>query len=263
MATLPETLQTISGKPYGLMTHVVAGFPDLTTTEKLVTALSEAGSDFIEIQFPFSDPMADGPTIMQANTEAVAKGVSTHDVMEMATRIAPQLSATLLVMTYSNIVFSYGVERFCKEAKVAGFAGVIIPDLPKEEAAHLGILEALRDSGLTWIPVLSPASTDARIEVNVTDKPPLVYLAAAKSTTGAGKGFDAVLKEHIALIKQHSPETKVAVGFGIKALADVEAVRALGADIVVAGSVLLQKLEEENDIAAVGEFVKSELAPQA
>ena len=120
-------------KRLGLMTHVVIGYPSLETTESLVKTMEEAGVDFIELQIPFSDPLADGPTIMRACEKALENGIKVKDSFEVAKELSSGIKIPLLFMAYFNTVFRYGVEKFCKDAKNVGISGLIVPDLPIEE----------------------------------------------------------------------------------------------------------------------------------
>jgi tryptophan synthase alpha subunit len=120
-------------KRLGLMTHVVVGYPSLESTEKIVHLMAEEKVDFIELQIPFSDPLADGPTIMRACEQSLERGTKVKDAFLLAKKMSLSVDTPLLFMAYYNTVFKYGVEKFCQDAKGAGISGLIVPDMPLEE----------------------------------------------------------------------------------------------------------------------------------
>src|SRR5258708_193254 len=137
MNLIDQKLQEIKrNKKIGLMTHVVVGYPSLEETVSIVKTMADAGVDFIELQIPFSDPLADGPTIMQACEKALENGTRVKDAFAVMRQLSREVGIRLLFMTYYNIVFRYGVEKFCKDAKDAGAAGLIVPDMPIDEEAE-------------------------------------------------------------------------------------------------------------------------------
>src|SRR6185437_11988552 len=123
-------------KRIGLMTHVVVGYPSVEETVMLVRAMAESGVDFVELQIPFSDPLADGPTIMQACEESLNRGTKVKDAFDVMRKLSKEVSIPLLFMSYYNIVFRYGVQKFCRDAKKAGASGLIVPDMPIDEEVH-------------------------------------------------------------------------------------------------------------------------------
>lgn len=123
-------------KRMGLMTHVVVGYPNLEETVSIVKTMATAGVDFVELQIPFSDPLADGPTIMRACEAALANGTKVKDAFAIMKELSQQVSIPLLFMSYYNIVFRYGVEKFCRDAKKAGASGLIVPDMPIDEESY-------------------------------------------------------------------------------------------------------------------------------
>lgn len=147
----------------GLMTHIIVGYPDLKTSEDIANIMIEAGVDFLEVQIPFSDPMADGPTFMHANSIAVKNGITIENCFELLKRLRAKTSIPLLFMGYYNAVFRYGVPRFCKRARESGCSGIIFPDYPIDHDNREGLIASCREYGLDFIPVLNPAATDERI----------------------------------------------------------------------------------------------------
>src|SRR3989344_3830180 len=149
MTTINDQLTKIKNeKRLGLMTHVVVGYPSLQETATVVTEMVAAGVDFIELQIPFSDPLADGPVIMQANDVALAQSVTVTDCLTIMSQLSAQVPIPLLFMAYYNTVFTYGVERFCKAAAQAGCQGLIVPDMPIDEENHEGFVHSCQKYGL-------------------------------------------------------------------------------------------------------------------
>ena len=146
---IDERLEALgSERRKGLMTHVVVGFPSLASTSALILAMDEAGADFVELQIPFSDPLADGPTIQSACEAALERGTRVRDAFTVAADSAARVRAPLIFMAYANTVYRYGVESFCRDAAEVGISGLIVPDLPVEAARHEGYLDACRRHGL-------------------------------------------------------------------------------------------------------------------
>src|ERR1700722_6079778 len=147
-------------KQIALMPFVPAGYPDLATTAAVLPAIEAAGASLIEIGIPFSDPIADGPTIQAAFTEALAKKLKVADVLRTVAAVRPKVSIPLVAMLSYSIVFRYGLERFLKDAKSAGFDALILPDLPPPEAQR--VCEAIRAAGLDTVLLIAPTSTPQR-----------------------------------------------------------------------------------------------------
>jgi len=238
MPTIAEQLTKISVENrMGLMTHTVVGYPSIAESHSIVKTLAEAGSDFIELQIPFSDPVADGPTIMRANQHALNNGTTVQDAMQMMSVLSGAVSAALLFMTYYNIIFRYGVDTFCRDAKQAGCAGMIVPDIPIEEEPHEHFIKAAKTHELPVIRVLSPASTDERIERNAEYAEGFVYFAARKGITGAKSVIPKQLATQLTHVKKMIT-IPVAVGFGISEPAHIQALCG-HADVAVVGSKLI------------------------
>lgn len=221
-----------------LMTHVVVGYPSLEKSEKLVREMIKAGVDMVELQIPFSDPVADGPTIMHANEAALKQGVTVDDAMVMMQRLSG-LGRPLLFMGYYNTVFRYGVKRFVHNAKVAGARGLIIPDIPPEEETYEGFLAACKKENMDSIRVLSPASSKERIAINAKVGSGFLYCVSRYGVTGAFGQLSPNLKNYLARVRKIS-HLPIAVGFGISEPGQVEALKG-HADIAVVGSAVLEK----------------------
>lgn len=250
-------------KRIGLMTHVVAGYPDLETTEIVVKAMAKAGADFVEIQIPFSDPLADGPTIMKASEEALRRGVRVRDSFDLMGKLSKEVEIPLLFMSYFNIVFKYGlpagrqgVEKFCEDAKAAGASGLIVPDMPLEEEKEEHFIENAEKNGLYAIRVISPASTEERLKKNAAAAKGFVYCMARQGITGAKKDLDRELVSYLERVKKFFDDP-LAVGFGISKREHVEALKG-HADVAIVGSAVIDVISksEKGEIEKnVGEFV--------
>jgi tryptophan synthase alpha subunit len=244
----------------GLMTHVVVGFPSLGMTERLVIAMEQSGVDFVELQIPFSDPLADGPTIQSACEQSLAGGTKVKDAFVVATKLSKQVKIPLLFMGYFNTVFKYGVEKFCADAAVAGISGIIIPDAPLEAAQHEGLLAACKKYQLRNIITLAPTSTNDRLDKNDAIASGFVYCMSRQGVTGAKLGLDPDVKAYLQNVRQHV-NAPMAVGFGISNRGRLDAVTPY-CDIAVVGSALLDGVTEAqkagNDpIQATQAFIKS------
>jgi len=224
------------------MTHVVAGYPSLEETEELVLLMEKAGVDFIEIQIPFSDPIADGPTIMKANDKALENKVTIEDVLSLMQRLTKKVEIPLLFMGYYNSIFHYGVEKFCKKAKKVGAQGLIIPDIPLDEETHEHFVRYSNENNLCNIRVLSPTSTDTRITANIKIAKGFVYCTAISGTTGTRSQLDPQTSKFLQKMRK-STNLPLAVGFGISSPEHIKALIGF-ADIAVVGSAVIQKIEQ-------------------
>jgi tryptophan synthase alpha chain len=246
-----------TGRRKGLMTHVVVGYPSLASTSALVLAMDEAGADFIELQIPFSDPLADGPTIQSACELAISRGARVRDAFTIAAECAGQVQAPLLFMAYANTVYRYGTEAFCRDAAAAGISGLIVPDLPAEAARHEGYLEACSHHGLHNIVTLAPTSTGARIAVNASVASGFVYCMSRQGVTGARLGLAPDIQAYLQRVRQQLT-VPMAVGFGISDRARLEQVLPY-CDVATVGSALIDRLADTapGDVAAQADTTRS------
>lgn len=257
MNTISKQLQKIKAEQrLGLMTHIVVGYPSLEESRKLVLAMAEAGADFIELQIPFSDPVADGPVLMQANQVALERGATVGQAMELMGELAPRVGIPLLFMTYFNIVHHYGVVKFCQDAANAGASGLIVPDMPLDEEPNEQFISSSEEAGLTVIRLLSPASNERRIKLNAGLAKDFIYFVSRKGTTGAQAELDPELDGHLKLVKKFT-DLPLAVGFGISSPAQVRALKGV-VEIAVVGSAAVSVYNEASGdkVEAVGESVK-------
>lgn len=229
----------------GLMTHVVIGYPSLPKTEEVVLTMNDAGVDFIELQIPFSDPLADGSTIMKACEESLKQGTKVADAFSLAKILSKKIKTPLLFMGYYNSVFKYGVEKFCKDAKKVGISGLIIPDVPLEEESEEHFIENCEINDLYSIRVISPASTQERLRKNAKVAKGFVYCTARQGITGARNKLDPKIKSYLNLVKKEFA-IPVAVGFGISKKEHLKTIKG-SADIAVVGSALLDIINHSSD----------------
>jgi len=233
-----------------LMTHIVLGYPSFEATLEIARAMVDAGVDLIELQIPFSEPMADGPVILRANQEALAAGSTVERCFEVARTLAAELPIPLLFMSYYNVLFTRGVDRFAREMREAGVRGAIVPDVPIEEGEEL--FGAMRREGVDPVFLFSPNTPDARMAAIAAQAKGLVYCIARKGVTGADTEF-AVLDEYLARCRA-ATTLPLALGFGVKNRADIE--QLIGkVDIAVVGSETIRVIDEQG-VGAVGPFIR-------
>jgi tryptophan synthase alpha chain len=234
------------------MTHLVAGYPDLKTSEALLLAMVENGADLIEIQIPFSEPLGDGPTILTASHKALANGVHPIDCIEMVASLQGKIATPLLFMTYANIPWQMGMEKFITASADAGISGLIIPDLPFDEDDG-GYLKLSRAHGLHPIQLVSYGMDPLRRKQVLRQAGGFVYLTLRVGVTGAGTEIAASGLSLISEVKKLT-NLPLAAGFGISSVAQVQEV-AKQADIVIVGSHLIT-LFDKGGIPAVTKFLR-------
>lgn len=232
-------------KRIGLMTHVIVGYPSLEETTELVKLMEKAGVDFIELQIPFSDPLADGPTIMKACEIALQKGVKVKDAFEMVKHLSKQVKIPLLFMAYYNTVFKYGTKRFCLDAKNAGVSGLIVPDMPLDEENEEHFIKYCEEVKLNHIRVISPVSTEDRLGKNSKVANGFVYFTARQGITGVKNTLDPRLINNLKRVKQVF-KVPVAVGFGISKKEHLQAIKPY-ADIAIVGSAIIDIINTGKD----------------
>lgn len=219
-----------------LVGYITTGFPDRYFTVDLAMAMKEAGVDTLELGMPFSDPVADGPVIEQANLQALANGFKLSHLFEVSREIAPAIDT--LWMGYFNPFYHKGMAEFVAEAKASQVQGFIIPDLPFEEAQPYK--KIIEEADLSLIDFIAPTDSEARIREIVTGAQKFIYLVAYTGITGTGKSED--LQGIIAQIKAHT-DTPVYVGFGVDQQSARE--KARGADGVIVGSAFVKVLLDD------------------
>lgn len=243
MQKLKDRLKEIRDrKKIGLMTHVVVGYPSLEDTRKLVKLMEKAGVDIVELQIPFSDPLADGPTIMRACEKAISNGVKIKDAFSIMKQLSSQVKTPLLFMAYYNTVFKYGTEKFCADAKKSGAEGVIVPDVPIEEEHDEHFIALCKKYNLANVRIVSPSSTEGRLKKNAKVGSGFVYCTARQGITGAKASLDASVTDFLKRARKHF-SIPLAVGFGISKREHVEALKG-HADIAIIGSAFIDVINE-------------------
>lgn len=235
-----------------IMTHIVIGYPSFRESWALARGMVDAGVDLLELQIPFSEPMADGPVILAANQQALTAGASVSKCLEFARELAGQVQTPLLFMTYYNIPFKYGLTRFAADARQAGIQGAIVPDLPPEEATDY--LAAMRAESLDTVPLFAPNTPSERMQMLAEHGSGLVYCVARKGVTGQKTSFSGDLTQYLARARR-ATTLPLAVGFGLKERADVDFVRGK-ADVAVVGSESL-RVFQESGLRATCDFIRS------
>ena len=234
-----------SQKRKAFMPFLTAGDPDTDATLRLARALAGAGASLLEIGFPYSDPIADGPVIQASYTRALDRGLRLDDVFACARRIAdaPEFAngqVPLAAMTSYSLIHRRGIEKFLDQAKAAGFSGAIVPDLPYEESEHLGRLAAARD--LKLIQLVTPLTPRPRAAEIVKRSTGFVYCVSVAGITGERDRLPDELLEQLAWLRKQT-ELPLCVGFGVSRPEHVKTLREV-ADGVIVGSALVRKLEQ-------------------
>ncbi len=222
-----------------LVTFVTAGDPDLATTEQVVLELERAGADLIELGVPFSDPMADGPTIQLSSDRALSSGTTLPGILAMVARIREQSQVPIVLMGYFNPIFIYGAERFAADAAAAGVDGLLVVDLPPEEAAELKGATDLR--GIDLIFLLTPTSDSSRIEAVSRLGSGFIYYVSVNGVTGARSELADTLAARVTEVRA-ALSLPLVVGFGISDPSQAAKVAEV-ADGVVVGSALVKLFE--------------------
>lgn len=235
-----------------LMTHIVIGYPSLEASYDIVKAMVAGGVDLMELQIPFSEPIADGPVILKANQHALANGVTVQQCLDFAARVATEFDIPFLLMTYYNILFKYGVNRFAGTMTAGGLRGAIVPDLPPEEGQEY--LDAMQKHGLAPIFIFAPTSSDARMKLIAEQAKGFVYCVARKGVTGQQTNFSRELDAYLARCRQ-ATNLPLAVGFGVKDAADIQFLTGK-ADIAVIGTQTI-RIVEQDGVATVENFINS------
>ncbi|HET9594002.1 MAG TPA: tryptophan synthase subunit alpha, partial [Anaeromyxobacteraceae bacterium] len=235
-----------------LVVYLMAGDPDLATSRAAALACAEAGADVIEIGMPFSDPIADGPTIQRAAERALAHGTTVADALAVAAHVRARSGAGLALMGYVNPVLSHGLPRFFGDAAGAGVDAVILPDVPPDEAGEVkGHADA---AGVRTVFLLAPTSTPARREAAVRAASGFLYFVSVTGVTGARRELSPDLAAQVEAVRAVSP-VPVVVGFGVSTPEQAHAVAGL-ADGVVVGSALVARLAEPGSRAQRVERVR-------
>ncbi len=227
-------------KEKALIPYIMAGDPDLKKTEELILEIEKAGAHIIELGVPFSDPLADGPTIQKASDRSLTRGTSLRKVLSLVKRVRGRCDIPIVLMTYYNPIFRYGETRFTEDAVACGVDGVIVPDLPPEEGSRL--IKAARKSGMDIIFLLAPTSTDERIKKISRLSNGFIYYVSLTGVTGMRKSLAEDLRSNLKRIKDFT-DKPIVVGFGVSTPEQVAQV-SRWADGVVVGSAIVNLVEK-------------------
>lgn len=232
-----------------LMTHVVCGYPSFEDNWRELEIMANAGVELVELQFPFSEPSADGPLFVKANQQAIENGVHVDDCFEFMQRVTANFDFKVVMMGYYNTVFKTGHEIFMRRLKEAGGSGFILPDLPVEEASDLHALAAELD--LDPIVLMTPTNSPARLKQLASVAKGFIYCVARKGVTGSHTDMSAEVADFIAECRQYT-DLPLAIGFGVSTKADIDFIAEHG-DIAVIGTAAL-KTWESGGAPALSEF---------
>jgi len=235
-----------------LMTHIVLGYPTFEDTFKIIELMVKAGVDLMELQIPFSEPIADGPVILHANQKSLSRETTVKKCMDFAQKVTETFDIPFLFMSYYNILFKYGVGRFTEAMVRSGLKGVIVPDLPPEEGRDY--LGAMEKHNLDPIFIFSPTTPDKRMKYLASFGKGFIYCVARKGVTGVDTDFSKQLKKYLDRCRK-ATDLPLALGFGVKEKKDIDFLKGK-ADIAVVGSQTIRLVDKEG-IGAVGEFIKS------
>jgi tryptophan synthase alpha chain len=222
-------------------------------TPELAAAAVGAGAGLLEIGIPYSDPLADGPTVQRAGQRSLAAGMTTRRALEVLEAVRARVAVPLVPMTYASPVMAYGEGRFCADAAAAGADALIVPDVPADEADEL--LAGCREHGLDLVPLLAPTSADARIALACSQAGGFVYLVSVAGITGARAQLSDRVAGLVTRVRAHT-DLPLLVGFGISSPAHAVAALDAGADGVIIGSKAIE-VAEQGGAPALAEFVRS------
>ena len=233
---------------------ITCGDPDLGTTAECVRAAVDGGADLIELGIPFSDPTAEGPVIQSANARALAGGVTTDKIFAMVKELRRDVSVPMVFMTYANVVYSYGIERFCDRCVEAGIDGMILPDVPFEEKEEFA--PACRERGLSFISLIAPTSEN-RVAMIAREAEGFLYIVSSMGVTGVRSEITTDIGAMVELVRK-STSIPCAVGFGISTPEQAAKMAGLS-DGAIVGSAIVRLIAERGADApeAVCEFVRA------
>jgi tryptophan synthase alpha chain len=233
-----------------LMTHIVIGYPSFEESYKLVNAMVSAGVDIMELQIPFSEPIADGPVILNANQKSLANGSTVKKCLEFAGEVSLNFDIPFLFMSYYNILFNFGIENFASKIAQLGLKGAIVPDLPPEEGKEY--VDAMKANSLNPIYLFSPTTPDNRLKKIAGSASGFIYCVARKGVTGLDTSFSENLDKYLARCRD-ATELPLALGFGVKNREDIDFLKGR-VDIAVIGTQSIRVMENEG-IEGVKQFI--------
>jgi tryptophan synthase alpha chain len=237
-----------------LIPFITAGDPDLKTTAEALRVLDKSGADLIELGVPYSDPLADGPTIQAAATRALQQGVRLDNVLDMVKDVVPGIKAPIILFMYYNPILNRGIESFLKEIASAGVKGLVVPDLPLEEAESL--LKLAAQTGIEVILLVAPTTPKERIEAIAHQSQGFIYLVSVTGVTGMRSQVESRVQDILQQLRTIT-DKPIGVGFGISQLEQAQQVKNWGADAVIVGSAFVKRLADGTStegLSSIGEF---------
>lgn len=242
-------------KEAALIPYLTVGYPTLEATRQLVPLMARQGADLIELGVPFSDPLADGATIQRASQAALENGVTLADCLQVAADARRANEVPLLLMSYYNPIFKYGPDGFAEDCARSGVDGLIVPDLPPEEAGELK--EACKANGVDLVFLVAPTSTEERIKKVAEIASGFIYCVSLTGVTGARAELSEGVGDLLARVRAHT-DLPLAVGFGLSTPAHIAQVSKIADGAIVASALinLIEGLTEDELIGGVGEFVR-------
>lgn len=257
MTSVSQTFQTLRDQQQcALIPFITAGDPDLETTAKALRILDQAGADLIELGVPYSDPLADGPVIQAAATRALQKGVTLDNVLELVKSAKTEIKAPIILFTYYNPIFYRGVVPFLTQIREAGVKGLVVPDLPLEEAENL--LKPASEMGIEVTLLVAPTSPMERIHAITEKSQGFIYLVSVTGVTGMRSQVANRVEDLLKNLRQVTNKP-VGVGFGISDPEQALKVKNWGADAVILGSAIVKRLADntpEVGLQAIDQFCR-------
>jgi tryptophan synthase alpha chain len=250
MSLETELRQRLVTKNILLMTHLVLGYPSFAVNRQVIAAMVANGVDCIELQIPFSEPMADGPVILKANQDSITAGTRVAECIAFAAEVTAQYDIPFLFMTYYNIIFKYGEARFFADCRQVGIKGLIVPDLPPEMGESFYHLA--KTSEVAAVPIFAPTTTDQRMAQLNEVAAGFIYCVARRGVTGKQSHFDSDFDAYLGRCRL-ATTLPLAVGFGIRNREDIAAISGK-ADMAVIGSETIRLVDREG-VEAVAPFI--------
>ncbi|MBD2504351.1 tryptophan synthase subunit alpha [Anabaena azotica] len=242
MTSISQKFELLQAKNQcALIPFITAGDPDLEITAEALRVLDASGADFIELGIPYSDPLADGPVIQAAATRALKQGTRLMNVLQMAQTVTRTLRSPIILFTYYNLILNLGKQLFLERAAASGIKGLVVPDLPLDEASDL--LEMADSVGIEVILLVTPTSSRARIEAIARQSRGFIYLVSVTGVTGTRSHLQTRVRDVLQEIRSYTNKP-IGVGFGISNPEQARQVKEWGADAVIVGSAFVERLSE-------------------
>ncbi len=258
MTAISDCFETLrQNQQCALIPFITAGDPDLATTAAALQILDRNGADIIELGIPYSDPLADGPVIQAAATRALQRGTNLDQVLEMLQATTPKLRSPIILFAYYNPILYRGIDKFLQQIAAAGVAGLVVPDLPLEEAA--GLLQPASEIGIDLTLLVAPTSSAQRIEAIARNSQGFIYLVSVTGVTGMRSQIENRVSDLLRQIRGVT-DKPIGVGFGISEPSQAQQMREWGADAAIVGSAFVKRLATgtpEQGLNAIAEFCQS------